>query len=66
MQCCAVFSIDRIEKAARLCLVLKREERSSLAFIVGRELLLKCQLVHWYFGFVPGKPMDFRKISPHD
>lgn len=44
----------------------KREERSRLAFIICSVPFSKCQLVHWYFGFAPREPIDFRMKSTHD
>ncbi len=52
--------------AAWLYLARKREERSSVAFIICGAPFSKCQLVHWYFGFAPREPIDFRMKSTSD
>lgn len=37
-----------------------------MAFIICSAPFSKCQLVHWYFGFVPREPTDFRMKSTRD
>lgn len=62
----SVLCIDHMEGAVRLCWE-QREKTSTLAFSVGGELLFRnVSLFTGILVFVPGKPMDFRMISPHD